>query len=64
MAPSLKINDNEVMAVLSKYQGKEEICFPLEKSDKINDKDDFVYINGIVFTKKLKTYYRKDKYRW
>jgi len=63
MATSLKINDNEIMAVLLKNDDNKEICFPLEKSDKINDKDDLIYINGIIFTKKLKTYYRKGKVR-
>ena len=57
----LRVNDQEIMAVLSKEdEYSKEICFPLEQKDDIKNETDIVYINGIVFTKKLKTYYRKN----
>ena len=59
VAPSLKVNDNEVMAVLSK-NGENEICFPKAKLEVIKESSEIVYINGIVFSKKLKTYYKED----
>ena len=60
LAPSLKVNDNEVMGVLAKDEGLNEICFPQEKHEKIISSDEIVYINGIVFSKKLVTYYKED----
>ena len=61
VASPLKVNDNKVMAALrknSRISDINEICFPLEKMSDIKDKNEIVYINGIVFSKKAKTYYR------
>ena len=60
VAPGLKVNDNEVMGVLTKSENIKEICFPQEKHERINNQDEIVYINGIVFSKKLITYYKED----
>ena len=59
-APALKVNDNEVMGVLSKDDGLKEICFPQEQHPSITGNDEIVYINGIVFSKKLITYYKDN----
>ena len=58
-ASALRVNDNEVMGFLTK-NGANEICFPQEKSNKITSTDEIVYINGIVFSKKLLTYYKEN----
>ena len=57
-ASTLKVNDKEVMAVLSKNDDQNEICFPKGQLAQIKEKDEIVYINGIVFSKKAKTYYK------
>ena len=58
-AYALRVNDNEVMGILTKTDAN-EICFPQEKSSKITSSDEIVYINGIVFSKKLTTYYKEN----
>ena len=60
-ASTLKVNDNEVMAVLSKSDDLQEICFPKGQLAQIKERDEIVYINGIVFSKKAKTYYKNGK---
>ena len=58
----LKVNDQEVLAVITKDDDfSKEICFPTEKKEDIKNDTEAVYINGIAFTKKLKTYYRENK---
>ena len=58
VAKELKLNDLEVMGVLT--NDLREICFPFEKGkDNVNE-NDLVYINGLVFTKKIKTYYKEN----
>ena len=57
IASPLRINDNEILGVISKTQGNNEICFG-KKIDSAITSNEVVYINGIVFTKKLKTYYK------
>ena len=59
VAKPLRVNDFEIMAVLVKNE-LNEICFPTEKRPDINKDTDVVYINGLVFTKKLKTYYKNN----
>jgi len=57
----LRVNDLEVMAVITKNdENSKEICFPKEYREEITE-GDVVYINGIAFTKRLKTYYRENK---
>jgi len=58
VAKPLKVNDLEVMAVLTNEL--KEICFPLDQSPDINNENDVVYINGLAFTKKIQTYYKND----
>ena len=56
----LRVNDQEILAVISKDSDEsKESCFPIGKREEINNENEVVYINGIVFTKKLKTYYRE-----
>ena len=56
----LRVNDQEVLAVINKDSDEsKEICFPIGKREEISNENEVVYINGIVFTKKLKTYYRE-----
>ena len=63
VSPALNVNDQEILAVLTKdSEESKEICFPTAKRDDISDENDIVYINGIIFTKKLKTYYREKIY--
>ena len=60
VSSALNVNDQEILAVLTKdSEESKEICFPTAKRDDISDENDIVYINGIIFTKKLKTYYRE-----
>ena len=60
VSSSLKVNDQEILAVITKDDdNSKEICFPTDKREEIKDENEVVYINGIVFTKKLKTYYRE-----
>ena len=61
VASPLKVNDQEILAVLTRDEESKEICFPTEKREDLTDDNDIFYINGIVFTKKLKTYYREKK---
>ena len=60
VAPDLQVNDNEVMGVLSKSENIKEICFPQKRLPEIQSSDEIVYINGIVFSKKLTTYYKEN----
>jgi len=53
VALPLKVNDNEIMAVLTNKSDSNEICFPLEKMSDIKDKNELVYIKGIIFFKKI-----------
>jgi len=60
VASPLKVNDQEILSILTKDDdNSKEICFPTDKREDIKDENDVVYINGIAFTKKLKTYYRE-----
>ena len=60
VASPLKVNDQEILSILTKDDdNSKEICFPTDKREEIKDENDVVYINGIAFTKKLKTYYRE-----
>ena len=62
LSSALKVNDLEIMGVITKEDdNSKEICFPTAKREEISNTDDMVYINGIVFTKKLKTYYREKE---
>ena len=60
VASPLKVNDQEILSILTKDDDNSKvICFPTDKREEIKDENDVVYIIGIAFTKKLKTYYRE-----
>ena len=62
LAPPLKVNDQEILVAITKDSDEsKEVCFPTEKRKDITPEDQAVYMNGIVFTKKLKTYYKDNK---
>ena len=56
---NLLVNDLEFIGYLKKGT-LEEICFPLEKNEKMTDKNDIIYISGIIYTMFAKTYYKNE----
>ena len=57
LGKKLLINDLEYVGYLKKGT-LEEVCFPLEKKDNMND-NDIIYIKGLIYTKLAKIYYKE-----
>ena len=55
-ANELQINDLEIMGILT--EENKEICFPIKRSKYITNETELMYINGLVYTKKARTYFK------
>ena len=53
----LQINDLETMGILT--EDNKEICFPIKSSNLINNGSELIYINGLVYTKKARTFFKR-----
>jgi hypothetical protein len=55
-ANELHINDLEIMGILT--EDNKEICFPIKENKYIKNESELIYINGLVYTKKARTYFK------